>query len=48
MEKRLADVASVEVYVSLFAFRYVSIPSGYDLSLTEMEFREASDARCIA
>jgi hypothetical protein len=42
VEKCLADVASAEAHVGLFAFRYGSIPSGYEHSVTEMEFSEAS------
>ncbi len=45
VEKCLADVASAEVYVGLFAFRYGSVPSGHDRSVTEMEFREASERK---
>lgn len=45
VEKCLADVACAEVYIGLFAFRYGSIPSGYERSVTEMEFREASERK---
>ncbi len=43
VEKCLADVASAEAYVGLFAFHYGSVPSGHELSITEMEFRKAGD-----
>jgi hypothetical protein len=45
VEKCLADVASAEAHVGLFASRYHSIPSGYNFSVTEMEFREASERK---
>ncbi len=43
VEKCLADVASAEAYVGLFAFHYGSIPAGGDRSITEMEFRKATE-----
>lgn len=43
VEKCLADVASAEVYIGLFAFHYGSVPSGYEHSVTELEFRKACE-----
>jgi tetratricopeptide (TPR) repeat protein len=39
--KCLEDVASADVYLGLFAFRYGSIPPGQEKSITELEFRTA-------
>ena len=41
VDKVLADVASADLYIGLFAYRYGWVPPGYDQSVTEMEFREA-------
>jgi len=43
IEKCLADVAAAEAYIGIFAFRYGTIPPGYDHSITEMEFRKACE-----
>lgn len=43
VEKVLDDVSSAEVYVGLFAFHYGFIPYGYNISVTELEFRKASE-----
>lgn len=43
VEKCLADVASAEAYVGLFAFYYGSVPDGYEHSVTEMEFHKACE-----
>ena len=43
LEKVLDDVASADVYILLFAFRYGSVPRGFERSFTELEFRQASD-----
>src|ERR1041384_3955289 len=41
LERCLADVASCDVYVGIFAWRYGFIPAGYHQSITELEYREA-------
>jgi tetratricopeptide (TPR) repeat protein len=43
VEKCLADVASADAYIGLFAFHYGSIPEGYDASITELEFKRAGE-----
>jgi hypothetical protein len=39
--KCLADVATCDVYVGIFAWRMGTPAKGYDTSITELEFREA-------
>ena len=41
VDKCRQDVASCHVYIGLFAWRYGFIPDGFDLSITELEYREA-------
>jgi len=41
LDRCLADVASCDAYVGIFAWRYGYIPQGKDQSITELEFREA-------
>lgn len=41
VDKCLADVAGSEVYVGIFAWRYGFMPSGYEQSITELEYRKA-------
>lgn len=41
IDKCLNDVASCDVYVGIFAWRYGYIPDGYDKSITELEYRQA-------
>jgi hypothetical protein len=41
VDKCLSDVASCDVYVGLFAWRYGYIPPQQEQSITELEFREA-------
>lgn len=41
LDKCLADVASCDLYVGIFAWRYGYIPPGMDKAITELEFREA-------
>ena len=41
LDKCLADVASCDLYVGTFAWRYGYIPPGKDKAITELEFREA-------
>ena len=41
VEECLAVVRSCSVYIGIFAMRYGSIPKGYDLSMTHLEYEEA-------
>lgn len=41
VNKCLEDVASCDLYVGIFAWRYGYIPDGYDKSITELEYRKA-------
>ena len=41
LDRCLEDVASCDLYIGIFAWRYGYIPEGYDKSITEMEFRKA-------
>jgi len=41
VDKCLKDVADSEIYVGIFAWRYGTIPDGYDRSITELEYRTA-------
>ncbi len=41
LEKCLEDVASCDLYIGIFAWRYGYIPDGYDKSMTELEYRKA-------
>ncbi len=43
LEKCLDAVASSDLYVGIFAWRYGYIPDGYDKSMTELEYRKAVD-----
>ncbi|MCJ7650583.1 MAG: DUF4062 domain-containing protein, partial [Candidatus Lokiarchaeota archaeon] len=45
VDKCLKDVASSDLYVGIFAWRYGSIPEGYDKSITELEYREALNSK---
>ena len=42
IEASLAMVDNADVYIGIFAFRYVYVPDGKDMSITEMEYRRAS------
>lgn len=42
VDKCLRDVASCQMYVGIFAWRYGHIPPGRTLSITEREFRKAA------
>ena len=42
VDKCLADVRACDLYVGIFAWRYGFIPPGYDRSITELEYREAT------
>jgi tetratricopeptide (TPR) repeat protein len=44
LDKCLEKVASCDLYVGIFAWRYGYIPEGYDKSMTELEYREAVKA----
>lgn len=41
----IADVKGCDVYVGVFAFRYGFIPPGETLSITELEYRAAREAK---
>jgi KAP family P-loop domain/Domain of unknown function (DUF4062) len=41
VDKSLGDVASCDVYIGIFAWRYGYIPPGHDRSITELEYRAA-------
>ncbi len=41
LEQCLVDVASCEIYVGIFAWRYGFIPPGQTRAITELEYREA-------
>ena len=41
VDKCLEDVAACDIYVGIFAWRYGYIPTGYDKSITELEYRKA-------
>ena len=41
LDKCLADVASCEIYVGIFAWRYGFTPPGQSKAITELEYREA-------
>jgi hypothetical protein len=38
------DVASCDLYIGIFAWRYGYVPDGYDISITELEYRKAVEA----
>ena len=44
LEKCLADVASCDLYVGLFAWRYGHIPPGKEQSITELEYQQADES----
>jgi len=48
-DKHLEDVASCDLYVGIFAWRYGSIAYGYDKSITELEYRKAVETgkKCL-
>ncbi len=41
LNKVINEVASSDLYIGIFAWRYGYIPEGYDKSITELEYREA-------
>lgn len=44
LDKCLADVASCDIYVGIFAWRYGYIPPGQERSITELEYRKADES----
>ena len=44
LDKCLADVASCDIYVGIFAWRYGHIPPGQERSITELEYRQAGES----
>lgn len=44
LDKCLADVASCDIYVGIFAWRYGHIPPGQERSITELEYRHAGES----
>ncbi len=49
LDKCLEDVASCDLYIGIFAWRYGYVPQGQDKSITELEYREAVKAgkKCL-
>ena len=49
VDKCLEDVESCDLYVGIFAWRYGNIPTGYEMSITELEYRKAVDSgiKCL-
>jgi repressor LexA len=41
LDRCLAGVAGCDLYLGIFAWRYGHVPAGQDLSITELEYREA-------
>ncbi len=41
LDKCLEEVASCDLYIGIFAWRYGYVPDGYDKSITELEYRKA-------
>jgi hypothetical protein len=41
LDKCLEDVASCDLYIGIFAWRYGYTPEGYDKSITELEYQKA-------
>ena len=44
LDKCLADVASCDLYVGIFAWRYGYIPPGQERAITELEYRQAGES----
>jgi tetratricopeptide (TPR) repeat protein len=44
LEKCLADVASCDAYIGIFAWRYGYVPPGQERSITELEYRQAGQS----
>lgn len=49
LDKCLEDVASCDLYIGIFAWRYGYVPDGYDKSITELEYRKAVETgkKCL-
>ena len=45
----LKNVVCCDLYIGIFAWRYGSVPAGYDKSVTELEYRKAVEAgkKCL-
>ena len=43
LDKCLEDVAKCDFYIGIFAWRYGYIPTGYEKSITELEYRKARE-----
>jgi hypothetical protein len=41
LNKCLQEVASCDLYIGIFAWRYGFVPDGYNKSMTELEYNEA-------
>lgn len=44
LDKCLADVASCDIYVGIFAWRYGYVPPSQERSITELEYRQAGQS----
>jgi tetratricopeptide (TPR) repeat protein len=44
LDRCLADVASCDTYVGIFAWRYGTVPPGEERSIAELEYRQAGDS----
>jgi tetratricopeptide (TPR) repeat protein len=44
LDKCLADVASGDLYIGIFAWRYGYVPPGQERSITELEYRQAGQS----
>jgi hypothetical protein len=49
LDKCLEDVASCDLYIGIFAWRYGYVPDGYGKSITELEYRKAVETgkKCL-
>lgn len=49
LDKCLEDVASCDLYIGIFAWRYGYVPDGYNKSITELEYRKAVETgkKCL-
>jgi tetratricopeptide (TPR) repeat protein len=49
VDRCLEDVASCDLYIGIFAWRYGFVPKGYDKSITELEYRKAAETgkKCL-
>src|SRR5659263_56501 len=44
VDKCLEDVASCDLYIGIFAWKYGNVPDGCNKSFTELEYRKAVEA----